>query len=222
MLNFNFSLNQRLLNKYRKSFKKAIQEHYNYIQDVINTFKIRNNDIPPSGETEQVCLILYSVICAMTKKKFISYGEFIFKMELISDCSQNILDINQEFFSKIKYVDFDIFPTKYIIDFNKKRENDNAIKIIESYLQDIDFYQDLNIYEEFDEFKERCLLRAIKINQKMHDKEYFATISDNLLAKIIMCRYLGVIISIPIYNSDSYPNDNGLETIIKKIFEKDF
>jgi hypothetical protein len=222
MLNFNFSLNQRLLERYNKSFKKAIKDHWNYIQDVVDTFKIQNNNTQPSGEAEQMCLILYSVICVITKKKYISYGEFILKMELISDFSQNMIDINQELFKNIKDIDFNIFPIKYVIDFNKKCENNNAIEIIESYLQDNDFYKDLNIYEEFNEFKERCLLKAIKINKEMHDKEYFATISNSLLAKVIMCRYLKIIISIPVYNSDFYPNDNDLEIIIKKIFKKEF
>ena len=241
-LNFNFDINQELLNKYRDKFERAVKKHAKIIMMLFNEFEKEQYDESLTGDLKsfyptdddlKVYYILYSIISEMIGDN-ISFGDFdsyikIARKSIKSDSnSESIVDLSKVLLSKFKSVDWNLFPKEYIKNIHKVDEINTALNIFNEIVDD-SIFDTNDCYDPFRSwqfFYDYYLKKAEDINREMHNRELFGTVPEKLLALGLISRRLGVVVNLPIYFAESISRDNingifdKLVSILKNVFEQ--
>lgn len=242
-LNFNFDINLELLNKYEANFRRAIEEHAQVIRMCFNAFdkgqydKELTGDLKsfyPTDDDLKVYHILYSAIAEMIGNYNMSFGDFDSYLKIIrgsiksDNNSESILELNKLFLSKLKSVDWNLFPKEYIKNIHKEDEINTALALFSEIVDDSifdtdDCYDSLRSWQFFYDY---YFKKAEEINQEMHSRELFGTVPEKLLALGLISRRLKVIANLPVYLTEPISEEkvngmfNGIVSVLKNIFEE--
>jgi hypothetical protein len=224
MINPNFDLNADLVSKHEPHFNKAFSDHVLYADEAENVFGYNKEIKTMSPDNRTVSLIMYSVVCELTGEVGVPFGEYMNRLILL-----RAEDDHGVLLKKLKSVDYRVFPNSYIIDTNKDREIDEAIKIIESSINDEGWFGDLSNHTgSFGDFYNFFIAKAVDINNKLNSLGFFGTIPEDTVALGLMCRRMMIISNVPMYCIGGQ-EDAGMKVvkqnllnILERVFEETY
>jgi hypothetical protein len=236
IVNFNFSLNHELVDKYKGRCSKAIADHARYIMLCAKEFcttDFANQDslesFYPCAEHMAIYSILFAVVSELTNEENLSFGDFMSRMEILESVikSDSTTEFHRKLLSKLNSIDWSLFPKGYISHARKLDELHTAMKMIDTIVSTDNFMGE-NEWQEasWDTFYDFYLEKAIILNAKLHDKELFGTVPEKLVALGLIARRLGVISNMPIYAVTGITADqvdglfNQMEDVLKHVFEE--
>jgi len=231
IVNFNFSLNRELVNKYKDRCSEAIADHALYIMMCAKEFATLSQDslesFYPCAEHMAIYSILFAVVSEMTNEENLSFGDFMSRMEIFESVikSDSTTELHRKLLSKLNSVDWSLFPKEYISHAQKHDELNTAIKMIDTIIN-TDGFMGENKWQRWQEFYDFYFERAVTLNTMLHDKELFGTVPEKLVALGLIARRLSVISNMPIYAISGITSDqvdglfNQMEDVLKHVFEE--
>lgn len=235
-MNFDFFLDRALVEKYKERCSKAIADHARYIMVCVKEFATLSPETsnPDSLESFYPCpehmaiySILFAVVSELTNEKNLSFGDFMSRMEILESIikTESTATFHRKLFSRLKGVDWSLFPKGYLSLAQKSDELNIAIKTIDEIVSDNVFMEGSGWHDaSWQTFYDFYLGRAITLNTILHEKELFGTVPEKILALGLIARRIGVVSNLPIYSVTGTDGMDGLfeqmNSILKHVFEE--